>query len=43
MEVDFPKLTLGFGFGKAVKRNERNNCQLLLIGAPTLGKTLPIF
>jgi len=32
-EVDFPKLTLGFGFGKSVPRNERNNCQLLLKGA----------
>ena len=34
-EVDFPKLILGFGFGKSVPRNERNNCQLLLKGAVT--------
>jgi len=38
-EVDFPKLTLGFGFGKSVPRNERNNCQLLLKGA----QIIPVF
>jgi len=32
-EVDFPKRKPNVGFGKAAKRNERNNCQLLLMGA----------
>jgi len=29
-EVDFPKRKPNVGFGKAAKRNERNNCSLLL-------------
>ena len=30
-EVDFPKLTLGFGFGKSAPLHSRNNCQRIYV------------